>query len=153
MKRTGQGLAETLVEMEFLSPEEIRAQSVRRMKAIIYSAFTWTSGKYRFEELENPVDEDVAMNMAPAGAIMEGIRRIQDPVIIRNILGDLKGVIRQPNAAPLPYDEENDFTPQEIVVMDLLAFAWMGLPRLPTLPPCPGSARTKPCSVFAASCR
>jgi len=119
MKRTGQGLAETLVEMEFLSPEEIRAQSVRRMKAIIYSAFTWTSGKYRFEELENPVDEDVAMNMAPAGAIMEGIRRIQDPVIIRNILGDLKGVIRQPNTAPLPYDEENDFTPQEIVVMDL----------------------------------
>ncbi len=118
MKQTGQSLAETIVEMEFMSPQEIEAQGVRRMKHIIYSSFGWVSGKYRFEELENPVAEDVAMNLSPVDVILEGIRGIQDPKTIQSLLGDPKGTISKPDVAALPL-EENALSSQERVVLDL----------------------------------
>ena len=118
MKRTGQGLTETIVEMGFMTPEEIDTQVARRMTAIIYSSFTWQSGKYSFKELDNPVADDIAMDLSPSHVIMEGIRRIQDPATILGLLGDLDGVIRQPKGSGLPYDD-NNLTPQERVILDL----------------------------------
>ena len=118
MKQTGQSLEETLVEMEFMSPQEIDAQGVRRTKHIIYSSFGWVSGKYRFEELENPVAEEVALNLSPVDVILEGIRSIEDTDTIQNLLGDLKGIISKPDVAALPF-EENALSTQERVVLDL----------------------------------
>ncbi len=118
MKKTGQSLVETIIEMEFMSPQEIEAQSARRMKHIVYSSFGWVSGKYRFEELENPVAEDVAMNLSPVDVILEGTRGIQDPETIKSLLGDLKRVISKPDVAALPL-EENALSAQERVVLDL----------------------------------
>ncbi len=111
MKQTGQSLEETLVEMEFMSPQEIDAQGVRRTKHIIYSSFGWVSGK-------NPVAEDVALNLSPVDVILEGIRSIEDTDTIQNLLGDLKGIISKPDVAALPF-EENALSTQERVVLDL----------------------------------
>ena len=88
------------------------------MKHIIYSSFGWVSGKYRFGELENPVAEDVAMNLSPVDVILEGIRRIQDPETIQSLLGDLKGLISKPDPPALPL-EENALSAQECVILDL----------------------------------
>jgi serine/threonine-protein kinase len=117
MRQTERSLEETIVEMEFMSPGEIEAQGVRRMKAIIYSSFSWASGKYRFEKLENPVADEMAMNLSTADIILEGIRQIQDSVV-RTLLGDLKGIINRPVKPILPYDETS-LTSQEMLVLDL----------------------------------
>ncbi len=118
MKQTGQSLEETIVEMDFMSPGEIEALAVRRMNAIIYSSFSWASGKYRFEKRENPVADEMAMSFSTPDVILEGIRQIQDSATIKNLLGDLKGTISRPEKPVLPY-EGSTLTSQEILVLNL----------------------------------
>ncbi len=88
------------------------------MKAIIYSSFSWASGKYRFEKRENPVADEMAMSFSTADVILEGIRQIQDSATIRALLGDLKGTISRPAKPVLPY-EGSTLTSQEMHVLDL----------------------------------
>ena len=118
MKQTGRSLEETIVEMELMSPGEIEAQGVRRMRTIIYSSFGWVSGKYRFEKLENPVADEMAIHLSTVDIILGGIRQIQDSATVRTLLGDLKGTISRPAKPVLPY-KESSLTTQEMVVLDL----------------------------------
>ena len=118
MKQTGRSLQETIVEMELMSPGEIEAQGVRRMRTIIYSSFGWVSWKYRFEKLENPVADEMAIHLSTVDIILGGIRQIQDSATVRTLLGDLKGTISRPAKPVLPY-KESSLTTQEMVVLDL----------------------------------
>lgn len=104
-KETRQTLGTTAVEMGFLSREELQAQALERIKAILHSLFTWESGEFHFEERDAFVADDIAVNLSVKEIILEGIRSIEDPERIRKGLGDVNAVLRQPENPLAPYTE------------------------------------------------
>lgn len=118
VKRTGQTLGNTLVEMGIALPEEIRNVALKRMKAIVYSVMAWESGQYRFEDRQDPVDEGMTIDVSLAELVLEGTRRIQDPETLRRLWRDEKVSLHWPDSASLPY-EDASLTPQENIVLDI----------------------------------
>jgi len=105
MKETGQNLGQTVIEMGFLSPAELKTMALERIKTVIYSLFAWPSGQYSFEERDARVDEGISVSLSTTETIVEGVRRIEDPEVIRGALGDPRGVLRQPKNPLAPYQE------------------------------------------------
>jgi serine/threonine protein kinase len=104
MRETGQRLGKTIVEMGFASSEEVAALALERTKSIIRSVFAWSSGTFFFEERATAVGDDMAVELSTAEMILEAARSIEDVDLIREGLGDLKAVLRQPSNPLLPHD-------------------------------------------------
>ena len=47
----------------------------------------------------------MALELSTTEMILEGIRGIEDPEVVRQGLGDLKAILRQPQNPLVPYDE------------------------------------------------
>jgi curved DNA-binding protein CbpA len=105
MKETKQRFGKTLVEMGHIPADDMLGLVVEQIEAIIYSLFKWEAGDYRFEEKDNPVDEDIMLNLSSADIILEGIRRIEDPAVIRRCLGDTRGILRHSDNPLLLYQK------------------------------------------------
>ena len=105
MKESGESLGKTVVEMGFTSTPDITRHALERTKAIIRSVFAWPSGQYSFEERDASIHEDMALELSTTEMILEGIRGIEDPEVVRQGLGDLKAILRQPQNPLVPYDE------------------------------------------------
>ncbi len=65
----------------------MEARVVEQIQSIIYSLFDWDSGAYRFEQHENPVDEDIVLNLSTADILLEGARRLDDMSKVRRAVG------------------------------------------------------------------
>ena len=105
MKESGESLGKTVVEMGFTSTPDITRHALERTKAIIRSVFAWPSGQYSFEERDASIQEEMALELSATEMILEGIRGIEDPEVVRQGLGDLKAILRQPQNPLVPYDE------------------------------------------------
>lgn len=105
MRETKQRFGKTLVEMGCLPTEDLLRLVIEQIEAIIYSLFKSESGDYRFEEKDNPVDEDIMLNLSTADIILEGIRRIEDPAVIRRGLADTRGILRHSDNPLLLYQK------------------------------------------------
>jgi curved DNA-binding protein CbpA len=88
MKETGSRFGRTLVELGHATPDAMESRVVEQIQAIIYSLFDWESGEYRFEQHENPVDEDIVLNLSTADIILEGARRLDDMSKVKRAVGD-----------------------------------------------------------------
>jgi len=110
-------LGATLVEMGYLSTEELDRRVKEQITSIIYSLFPWESGAFRAEIRDLPVPPDLERrDLSTALVLMEGVRRIEDFATIRRGLGDLEG--------PLSYaldarklDGDLQLTPEEGFVL------------------------------------
>lgn len=87
-------LGKALVEMGYLSSDEMQTRVIQQVETIIYSLFDWSTGRYRSEESEHPVDEDLLLDLSTRNIILEGGRRTLDLEAIRRGLGDPKAVVR-----------------------------------------------------------
>lgn len=109
---TGKRFGKTLVEMGHMNADEMQVLVVDQIEAIIYSLFVWRSGKYRFEQHESPVDEDIVLNLSTADIILEGNRRTKDYGAIRRALGDPHRILRH-SENPLLLYQKISLTPSE----------------------------------------
>ncbi len=105
MKETGESLGKTVEEMGFTSPADTAAHALERTVSIIRSVFAWPSGQFSFEEGDVSISADMALTLSTTEMILEGIRSIEDPELVRRGLGDLKAVLRQPEHPLVPYKE------------------------------------------------
>jgi Domain of unknown function (DUF4388) len=71
----GKRLGTILVEEGVLSPKDLVRSVVDHTQEIIYGAFQWTEGRYRFQE--GATAETITLNISTPNIIMEGIRRIE----------------------------------------------------------------------------
>jgi hypothetical protein len=91
MERSHQRFGKTIVEWGWVSPAEIQYWIAEQIKDIVYSVFSWSSGDYRFEPAEEPVEPDLLLELHTAEVIWEGARRIGNLDAIRVGVGDPKG--------------------------------------------------------------
>ncbi|HEY5594696.1 MAG TPA: DUF4388 domain-containing protein, partial [Nitrospiria bacterium] len=75
-----------LVEHRVLTAKDLFWAVTHQVKEIILSLFTWLDGEYQFEEGPLPAQEIITLKMSTANLILDGIRRINDFVRLRNEL-------------------------------------------------------------------
>lgn len=117
MKDTGHRFGRTVVELGHCTAEDMEQRVVEQIEAIIYSLFDWDTGEYRFEQHENPVDEDIILNLSTADIILEGSRRISDIDKVRRAVGDTSTVLEQNEDPLLLYQKMSTLSQSEYFIL------------------------------------
>ncbi len=87
MERSRERLGTTMVEWGWVSSLDMGRAVATQIKGIIYSVFSWSSGRYRFEPDDKPVPPDLVLELRTAEIIYEGARRVSDLTAIEAGLG------------------------------------------------------------------
>ena len=93
VKDTGQRLGKAFVDMGLMTESEVEVRVAEQVLSIIYSVFPWTRGEYRFSEHTSPIAEDIALTLPTIPVILEGVRHMDDPEVVRRALGDPKSMV------------------------------------------------------------
>lgn len=112
-KETGERFGRTVVELGHTTAEQMEVRVVEQIQTIIYSLFDWDSGEYRFEQRDNPVDEDIVLNLSTADIILEGARRLDDLSKVRRAVGDPARVPRTTEDPLLLYQKMSTLSQSE----------------------------------------
>jgi len=76
----------TLVELGFVSAEEVRRLSRLFTEEVIFSLFSWISGEYRFEQGEVSYNPNLIQALDTQFLLMEAIRQIDEwPLLLKQI--------------------------------------------------------------------
>jgi curved DNA-binding protein CbpA len=110
-------LGATLVEMGYLSSEELDRRLKEQITSIVYSLFPWESGHFRAEIRDRPVPADLERcDLPTASLLMEGVRRIENFSTIRRGLGGLEGPLSYA-LDPTKLQGDLELTPEEGFVL------------------------------------
>ncbi|HTN43962.1 MAG TPA: DUF4388 domain-containing protein [Nitrospiria bacterium] len=110
--RTRKRFGTVLVEQGVLTAKDLFTAVSSQVKDIILSLFTWLDGEYRFEEGPLPTQEIITLKMSTGNLILDGIRRINDFVRLRNELPPLSTVL-QITTDPLVLFQDIDLKERE----------------------------------------
>jgi hypothetical protein len=94
LKKTGKRQGEILVELGYLTPQDIIWGVKYQIKDIIYSLFEIQDAEYEFNEEEIPSNEVITLKMSMANLIYEGVKRINNLNSIRNELPNMRSVLK-----------------------------------------------------------
>ncbi|HUK57411.1 MAG TPA: DUF4388 domain-containing protein [Nitrospiria bacterium] len=92
-RNTRKRFGTVLVEQGALAAKDLFSSVTFQVKEIVLSLFTWLDGEYRFEEGPLPTQEIITLKMSTGNLILDGIRRINDFVRLRNELPPLNAVL------------------------------------------------------------
>ncbi len=105
-----------LVQMGAISPNDLWWGLKNQALDIIYSLFTWNEGSFSFmEAAEEVLSERIALSINTSSAIMEGIRRLDESVRIREKITSLDMVFAK-IAGAVPNFQELEMSEDEIAV-------------------------------------
>lgn len=110
--KTQKRFGTVLVEQGALTAKDLFSAVTSQVKDIILSLFTWLDGEYRFEEGPLPTQEIITLKMSTGNLILDGIRRINDFVRLRNELPPL-GTVLQMTTDPLVLFQDIDLKDSE----------------------------------------
>ncbi len=110
-------LGATLVEMGYLSSDELDRRVKEQITSIVHSLFPWESGVYRTEIKELPVAPDLeCSDLSTTRILMEGVRQIEDFATIKRGLGHLEGPLSYA-LDPTKLQSDVELTPAEGFVL------------------------------------
>jgi hypothetical protein len=87
-KSEGIRLGNALVAIGALDAETLEKELRKLVAEIIFSAFSWESGFFRFALSDAPVPADVMLSISTADVILEAIRRMPSDDGVRLCIGD-----------------------------------------------------------------
>lgn len=88
-KEKGRRFGECLVEMEALSASDLLQAVERQVRGIVSFLFSMTEGHYRFEPTEEPIDDDLMLDLPMDEILLDGVRSISDPIALRIGVGSM----------------------------------------------------------------
>jgi curved DNA-binding protein CbpA len=142
-RQRGSRLGQKLVEHGILSRPVVDAEMKRLVEEIVFSAFEWESGEYRFEPSAAVLDPDIVLSFSTAAVIVEGIRRLPESPVFRERLGDGRQVLRLAHD-PMSRYQYLPLAPQEAYVLSRID----GLLDVDSLLPIAGSSRTSVAKIL-----
>ncbi len=105
-----------LVQMGAISPNELWWGMKNQSLEIIYSLFSWTEGAFQLvEAADEMLHERIVLSINTSGAIMEGIRRLDESVRIREKITSPEMVFAR-IAGAVPNFQELEMSEHEIAV-------------------------------------
>jgi curved DNA-binding protein CbpA len=136
-RQSGSRFGKKLVERGLLPKSAIDSEMKRLVEEIVFSAFEWESGEFRFEPSSGVIDPDVALSLSTAAIIVEGIRRLPETPLFRERLGNGTRVLRLARD-PMSRYQYLPLTPQEAYLLSRID----GLLDLDSLLAIAGSSRS-----------
>jgi len=96
--RDGKRLGVVLLELGILDKDRLEDGLAIHLRENLMKVFSWNDGLYAFEE-EPEGDEpaDVTLKLSTGEMILEAVRRVQDPDVIRYALGDINRILSHSN--------------------------------------------------------
>jgi Domain of unknown function (DUF4388)/DnaJ domain len=83
-------LGQVFVDLGLLDRDGLEDAIAFHVREILTKVFTWNEGSYEFEERpEGPVEGELTLKLSTGELILEAVRAIQDPDVIRYALGDI----------------------------------------------------------------
>ena len=80
---SGKRFGECLIDLEALSEGEVLAAVERQVRSNVTFLFSLDRGQCRFEETEDPVERDLALDLPMRDIIVDGIRSMEDPIALQ----------------------------------------------------------------------
>jgi hypothetical protein len=111
----GKRLGMALRELGLFEGQALEDALALQVREIINNAFSWGDGSYAFEpavESNTRQDAEVTLKLSPGELILEAVRRVQDPDVVRYALGDL-GRILAHSSDPLLRFQRINLTPSD----------------------------------------
>ena len=118
IKKTGKRQGTILVELGFISPQDLVAGVKTQVKQIILSLFSWRNGRYIFDDSPLPLSDIILLQMSTGNLIIEGVREL-DWQVVRKSLPPLKTVLR-PASDPSHLFQCADLSPDQTAVFSLV---------------------------------
>ena len=94
VKETGRRLGEVLIEMGVLTSDKLEDALALHVRDIVARVFSWREGEYEFEEEpELPGAAEATLRLSTGELILEAVRQVSDPDVIRYALGEIDRVL------------------------------------------------------------
>jgi curved DNA-binding protein CbpA len=95
-------LGQALYDLGLLDKEQLEDALVLHVREVLFKVFSWGEGTYMFEERDemSPIDDEITLKLSTGEIILEAVRRVQDPDVVRYALGDIDRVLA-PSSDPL----------------------------------------------------
>jgi hypothetical protein len=95
VKLDGKRLGVVLRELELVDKDGLEDGLAEQVRQVLGQVMTWNEGEYRFEETDDdaPLDEEMTLKLSTGELILEAVRRVVDPDVVRYALGDLDRVL------------------------------------------------------------
>jgi tetratricopeptide (TPR) repeat protein len=115
--RDGRRFGELLAELGLLSASGLEDAVALHVHEMLASIFTWKEGSYAFkEEPEGGAPEELTLRLSTANLILEAVKAIRDPDVVRHALGDL-GRVLCPSSDPLLRFQQLTLSPADGFVL------------------------------------
>ena len=115
---SGRPLGHTLVDLGYLTAEDLTAAVALQVERIVLSVLRWTSGALRREPMERPLPADLALEFNTHRLLLLGTRQFPDAQRLWRSLGPPDRRLRR--VSPWPFDyEELSPSPAERAVLAL----------------------------------
>ena len=85
-------LGATLVQLGFLTVEELQTELRRQVEGTVFTLFTWTSGTFSFDAGVKPDEGEGMMRLNPEGLLLEGARRVDEWSVIAKKITSLDAI-------------------------------------------------------------
>jgi tetratricopeptide (TPR) repeat protein len=88
-------LGVVLQELGILDKNKLEDAIALHVREILLKAFSWAEGNYAFEEdpAETAFEADMTLKLSTAEMILEAVRSVEDPDVVRYALGDIDRVL------------------------------------------------------------
>lgn len=103
MTTHGGRLGHALQELGILTDAGLREALALHVREVLQAVFGWNEGDYVFEELdpESILAEETTLELPLEALILEAVRRIEDPDVVRYVLGNLDRLLARTSEAEL----------------------------------------------------
>lgn len=93
--KEGKRLGQALQELGILEKDRLEEALALHVREILLSTLGWNEGSYAFEELDpdSPPEGDITLKLSTGELILEAVRRIKDPDVVRYALGNVDRVL------------------------------------------------------------
>ncbi len=113
----GRRLGQALVETGALAESDLDVLVAEQVRSIALSAFRWTEGEVRYQQVEEPIPSDLALALSTDRLLLEGARIFPDVARLEASLGDTRRRVRR--AAQFPFEYASiPGSPAEKLVLD-----------------------------------
>jgi serine/threonine protein kinase len=119
MRETGQGSAQTLIEMGFASGRDMRGLVAEHARSVIAPVLAWPRGAYRFEVASDVKEAGFGAALLPVEIILQVVREDRDPAVLWRGLGAPGLGLVWPDV-PAPEGVAAMLNPSESLVLDLV---------------------------------
>jgi tetratricopeptide (TPR) repeat protein len=91
-------LGAVLVELGILDRDKLEDALGVHVREILRKVFAWSDGEYAFEEKEEKdLERDMSLRLSTGEMILEAVRSVDDPDVIRFAIGDLDRILGMSN--------------------------------------------------------